>query len=106
MSTKRKKPYSTFPSVVSKFLATKFRRSTSYPSQIRGVHNQSSGFQVWSGSRGTVVSHISSWSSIANGTERARARSNMVRRYAELLRTRYEVTSYGDHLLVKEKADG
>lgn len=106
MSTKRKKPYSTFPSVVSKFLATKFQRSTSYPSQIRGVHNQSSGFQVWTGPSGTTVGYVSSWSSIANGTERSRVRIQMVKRYAELLRTRYEVTSYTDHLIVKEKADG
>lgn len=82
-----------------------FHRSTSYASRIRGLRNQRSGFEVFNDERGVIVAHRIGWTSMASVEKREKRVRDRIEAYAEVLREHYDVTSYGNHLLVREKGE-
>lgn len=105
--TTQKKPRSAHPTSVSRLLGSnpRFRRSDSSSSRIRGLRNTSSGFAVFSDHRGTIVGYRIGWMSMADSEAREQRTRARIAEYAEFLREYYDVISYGNHLLVKEKSE-
>jgi hypothetical protein len=88
-------------SSVSRLLAQKFTRGTSYASQIRGLSNTSAGFVVGYAAVGAQVWHQCGWGHSGDREETIKRR---IKEYAQFLADHYDVNNYETTLLIKEKS--